>query len=46
MMMPMVLGVTQGTLLFLGITAPFLVVSTFSDLFQVKYFRYTAYSLN
>lgn len=45
-MMPMVPGVTQGTLSFLGITAPFLVVSTFRDLLQIKYFRYTAYPLN
>lgn len=41
MMMLMVPGVTQGILSFLGIIALFLVVSTFSNLFQVIYFKYT-----
>ena len=42
MTMPTVPGVTQGILLFLGIIALFLVVSTFCDLFQANYFKYTA----
>lgn len=42
MMMPMVPGVTRGILSFLGITALFLVVSIFCDLFQVNHFKYTA----
>lgn len=42
MMMPMDLGATRGILLFLGIIAPFPVVSTCHVLSHLKYFKCTA----
>lgn len=46
MTMPMVPGVTREILSFHGIIVLFFVVSTFNDLLQVKYFKYTESPLN